>query len=267
MRNPTNVTDPLTSRVPDPVRILGVPVHPVTTEELHHFILGKVRQRARSLILHVNAHCLNLAYAHPWLRHFLNTADLVFADGVGAILAALLQGVRIPGRITYADWLPEFASFAQRHGLSLFLLGARPGVAEEAAAALVRRAPGLRIVGTHHGYFDKSATSRENKSVVHLVNHAQPHILLVAFGMPTQERWLMENWPALRVNVALTAGAALDYVSGRLRRPPYALRAVGLEWLGRLLIEPKRLWRRYIIGNPQFLYRVLLERAGLLRLP
>lgn len=242
------------------VRILGVRVHSLTVEELHAELRRVITSRARALVLHANVHGLNLARREPWLRDLLNRAEIVFCDGAGVMLGARILGGFIPERITYADWIWRLATFAAAEGYSIFLLGARPGVAEQAAAALTRHAPELRIAGTHHGYFDKRPDSPENAAVVAAINAARPDILIVAFGMPLQERWLEQNWPALSAHIGLSAGAALDYASGDLRRGPRWLTDNGFEWLARLLIEPRRLWRRYVLGNPQFLAAVLLER-------
>jgi N-acetylglucosaminyldiphosphoundecaprenol N-acetyl-beta-D-mannosaminyltransferase len=247
------------------IQILGINVHPMTVEDLHARIEATIREDSHALVLNVNVHCLNLAYREPWLRQFQNRAPLVFCDGAGVRLGARILGHRIPQRITYADWMWQLAKFAERRGFTLFFLGARPGVADKAAARLKERFPDLRVLGTHHGYFDKTPGSFENQAVIEEINTVQPNILIIAFGMPLQERWLMENWEHIEANVALTGGAVFDYVSGELRRPPRWMTDNGLEWLGRLLIEPRRLGRRYVIGNPLFLWRVLKQRLGLLR--
>jgi N-acetylglucosaminyldiphosphoundecaprenol N-acetyl-beta-D-mannosaminyltransferase len=127
---------------------------------------------------------------------------------------------------------------------------------------LRERYPSLEIAGTHHGYFDKDPTSVSNSHVVELINSASPDILLVGFGMPIQEQWLKDNWETIEARAAITGGAVLDYTSGALRRGPRLLTDHGLEWLARLLIEPRRLWRRYVIGNPMFLARVLRQRSA-----
>jgi N-acetylglucosaminyldiphosphoundecaprenol N-acetyl-beta-D-mannosaminyltransferase len=244
------------------VNVLGVGVDPLTIEELHAEIGRLVRGRGRGLVLNANVHCLNLCYEDPGLRNFLNRAEVVFCDGAGVMLAARILGRRIPERITYADWAWRLAAFAESEGFSLYVLGARPSVAEEAARRLEGRHPSLRIAGAHHGHFDHSAGSPENEAVVGGINAARPDILLVGLGMPLQEYWLMENRHRLDVGAVLTGGAVFDYVSGRLRRGPRLLTESGLEWLARLAIEPRRLWRRYLIGNPLFVLRVLRQRLG-----
>jgi N-acetylglucosaminyldiphosphoundecaprenol N-acetyl-beta-D-mannosaminyltransferase len=166
------------------VNVLGVGVDPITVEELHAEIGRLIQDGEQALALNVNAHCLNLCYEDPELRRFLNGADVVFCDGAGVMLAARLLGRRIPERITYADWAWRLAAFAEAEGLSLYLLGARPGVAQEAARRLQAQYPDLEIVGVRHGFFDNAAGSPENETVVQEINGARPDILLVGMGMP-----------------------------------------------------------------------------------
>ena len=246
------------------VDILGVSVHSLTVEELHTAIADVIESSQRALVLNVNVNCMNLALAHPWLHRFLNEAPIVFCDGAGVMLGARILGHRIPERITYADWIWQLAAFVEPRHFSWFFLGARPGVAETAAARLQERFPALRIEGIQHGYFDKRPGSQENEAVVRHINRVKPNILVLGMGMPMQEKWLMENWEKLEANIALTGGAIFDYLSGELKRAPQWMTQNGMEWLGRLLIEPGRLWQRYLIGNPKFLGRVLLQRSGYL---
>ena len=246
---------------PGRVEVLGVGVDPVTVDGLHAEIRRLVRRRG-GVVLNVNAHCLNLCYRDPALRRFFGAADLVFCDGAGVRLAARLLGGRLPERITYADWLPRLAAFAERENLSLFFLGAGPGVAENAARKLRDTHPTLKMVGVRHGFFDREAGGPGNEAVLAEINKASPDVLLLGLGMPLQERWLMENRRRLDVGAALTGGAVFDYASGGLRRGPRLLTDNGLEWLARLLVEPRRLWRRYLLGNPLFLLRVLRQRLG-----
>ena len=239
--------------------MLGVGVDRITVEGLHAEVARLVRRRG-GIVLNTNAHCLNLCHEDEGLRGFFAAADVVFCDGAGVRLAARMLGGSLPERITYADWLPRLAALAEEREFSIFFLGARPGVAAEAARRLRRSHPGLKIVGVRHGFFDHRAGSPESGAVVAEINAARPDVLLVGLGMPLQERWLMENRHRLDVGVALTGGAVFDYASGRLRRGPRLLTDNGFEWLARLLVEPGRLWRRYLLGNPLFLARVLAQR-------
>ncbi len=244
------------------VNVLGVGVDPITVEELQAEIRRLAASRERGTVLNVNANCLNLLYRDASLREFFGGADVVFCDGSGVMLAARILGKKIPARITYADWAWRLAAFAEAEGLSLFLLGARPGVAERAARKLRALHSDLDIAGVRHGYFDHASGSRENEAVLREVNAARPDILLIGLGMPLQEIWLMHNRHRIEAGVALTGGAVFDYVSGGLRRGPRILTDNGFEWLARLTLDPRRLWRRYLLGNPLFLLRVLGQRLG-----
>ncbi len=257
---------PRASRDRDGVSVLGVRVDPVTASELLGVVEQTVSEQRKAIVGNVNVLAANLAHDLEWFRVFLNGCDTVFCDGYGIQCGARLLGHHIPERITYAEWAWQLAAFAESNGFTIFLLGGRHGVAEKAAARLQAAYPALKVVGTHHGYFDKGPDGPENNAVVESINATRPNVLIVGFGMPMQERWLLENWGRLDANVALTGGAVFDYVSGGLRRGPRWMTDHGLEWLARLLIEPRRLWKRYLIGNPLFAWRILKQRLGLLRL-
>jgi N-acetylglucosaminyldiphosphoundecaprenol N-acetyl-beta-D-mannosaminyltransferase len=249
----------------NPVNLMGVRVDPIDVKSLHHLIASEIRHSGHVLLSHVNVHCLNLAYEKPWLGTFLNSSRLTFCDGFGVIIGARILGYHLPRRITYADWIWQLAEFAEAQNFSFFFLGARPGVAERAAASLKERFHGLRILGVQHGYFSKDIGSSENESVLNEINSLRPNILIVGLGMPLQERWLMNNWNSIQANIGLTGGGIFDYVAGDVSRAPHWMTDHGLEWLGRLIKEPRRLWRRYLLGNPLFISRIIKERFKLAR--
>ncbi len=242
------------------VDVLGVQIDPVTLDEILAYIEQVISSNQRALIAHTHVMGVNLAYEQAWLRQFLNRADLVYCDGMGVKLGGRILGHHIPQRFTLADWMDRLAAMAWRQGYSLFFLGNPPGVAARAARNLCQRYPGVKIVGTHHGYFDKAPASVENQALLRQINDTRPNILLVGLGMPAQERWLLENWPDLQVNIAITAGAIFEYVSGDLKRGPRWMTDHYLEWLARLYISPRRYVRRYLRDNPLFLYRILRQK-------
>jgi N-acetylglucosaminyldiphosphoundecaprenol N-acetyl-beta-D-mannosaminyltransferase len=245
---------------PSSINILGVKVNPLTVPQLHDHLACAIESNRHELVLHVNVHGLNLAGELPWLHEFLNQAEIVFCDGAGVMLGARFLGHHIPERITYADWIWQLAEFAALRDYSIYFLGAQLEIAHKAAEQLRAKTPELHIAGVHHGYFDKTPGHPENEAVLADINRVQPNILLVGMGMPLQELWLRDNWTRINANVALTGGAVFDYVSGNLQRAPRWMTDNGLEWLGRLVIEPHRLWKRYILGNPQFLWNILRQR-------
>jgi N-acetylglucosaminyldiphosphoundecaprenol N-acetyl-beta-D-mannosaminyltransferase len=245
--------------------ILGLKVQSHSQEELNEAIGRIVLAAGHAVVPNVNVQFANLAYRQPWLREFFNSGPINFCDGAGIQLAARFLGSRIVERITYGDWFDSLAAYAQVKKISFYFLGGQPGVAADASRRISARFPGLLITGVHHGYFDKKQQGSENAAVIAAINRCRPDILLVAFGMPLQEEWLAQNWEQIDAHVALTGGAVFDYLSGRMRRAPAWLRRCGCEWLGRLLIEPRRLWKRYLIGNPLFLARLLRQRLGRLK--
>lgn len=244
------------------VTLLGVRIHTLSAGELIEFITDTVSAGRKACVAYVNTYAINLSIEVPWFRDFINSADVTYCDGFGVKWGARLAGLKIAHRFTPPDWISRLAVECVRQEISLFLLGARPGVAPRAAMALQKHFPGLNIVGTHHGYFDKKPDSVENAQVLEEIRAARPDILIVGFGMPLQEHWLVENWQHIQAKVVVPAGALIDYLAGEVPRAPRWMTDHGMEWFGRLVIEPRRLGRRYLVGNPKFLWRILMDRLG-----
>jgi N-acetylglucosaminyldiphosphoundecaprenol N-acetyl-beta-D-mannosaminyltransferase len=249
----------------DEIQILGIDLPLGNKNQLLCLIEEMVKSGRKGIISSGNVLSLNLAYENDWFRDFLNSTNYIRLDGSGVRIGAKILGFKTPPRITWADFAWDLADLAASRNFALFFLGAKPGITDQAAEYLKARHPKLRVVGTQHGYFDKNANNEENVRVIHRINENKPDILIIGMGMPIQERWLIENRDKLDVSVILTGGAVFDYVSGNLKRAPKWMTDNGLEWLGRLLIEPRRLWKRYLIGNPVFLWRVIKQKMGLIK--
>ncbi len=243
----------------DKVDILGVEVDAVTKEDLEEAVIESIRRRRRDVLAYVNVHALNLAQVDASFRQFLNTATLSYCDGEGVRLGAWALGRKLPSRIVLTYWIWDLCALCVREGVSFFLLGGEPGSAKAAAQRMMDRYPGLRIAGFHHGFFDKSGP--DNEEVLRRIRTARPDVLVVGFGMPLQEQWIRRNLAALDAGVILPAGSMIEYVAGRKKHAPPWMANHGMEWVYRLLQEPGRLWRRYLIGNPLFLLRVVLQRV------
>jgi N-acetylglucosaminyldiphosphoundecaprenol N-acetyl-beta-D-mannosaminyltransferase len=211
-------------------------------------------------VMYANAHVLNQSAENGALRAALESADLVYCDGYGVRLAAKALERPVPHRMTGADWIWSLAALCEQTGESIYLLGSEPGIAQQAARRLTGTYPGLDVVGTHHGYFEPG--SAHDDRVVEDVNARRPSILLVGMGTPKQELWVQHNAERLDVDVLWTVGALFDVVSGKVPRAPGWLADNGLEWIFRLAIEPGRMWRRYLLGNPVFVHRVHRARAN-----
>jgi N-acetylglucosaminyldiphosphoundecaprenol N-acetyl-beta-D-mannosaminyltransferase len=242
------------------VDLLGVRIDDLPVETLVEQITRYVQNQEKAIISNVNIHAMNLAYKLADFRQFLCDCEIVFCDGFGVMLGARMAGGNLHYRYTPPDWIPLLCEECVSNDLSMYFLGAREGVAKQAANNLQASFPRLRILGTRHGYFDKSPGSLETQIMIQEINEQRPDILLVGFGMPMQEFWLRDNWSELDVGVALPVGAFFDYAAGAKRRAPNWITDSGFEWLGRLIVEPDRLWQRYIIGNPLFFWRILKQK-------
>lgn len=242
------------------ISVLGIKVNPITEDELNGEIARIIRAGRKELVLNVNVNAINQALKHSFMKELLNRAGIVFCDGYGVILGARILGADIPERITYADWMWSLSALCEREGFSFFFLGAREGIAQQAAEKLRERYPSLKVVGIRNGYFAK--TGPENDAVIEQINRSRPDILVLGLGMPAQERWLSENWEKVDARIALTGGACFDFISGTVKRAPRWMADNGMEWLYRLLLEPRRMFTRYVIGNPLFMLRVICQRIS-----
>ena len=243
------------------VSLLGVRVTDTTRREAVALMEAWIRAadgRARAAFI-VNAHTLNLACEDAAYRAVLNAADVVFADGTGVRLAARLRGVQLVDNLVGTDLLPQFFTTHLARGYRYFLLGGTPGTDARAAARVRQEFPGIRVVGHHHGFFAESAAP----AVIDQINAAAPDMLLVAMGNPLQERWIDAHRAALHVPVCIGVGGLINHWAGDLQRAPQWVRELGMEW-GQILLQQPHKWRRYLLGNPKFVYRAVVDarRSG-----
>ncbi|MGF1551338.1 MAG: WecB/TagA/CpsF family glycosyltransferase [Paracoccaceae bacterium] len=209
----------------------------------------------------VNAHCVNVAARDEDYARTLLAADLLLPDGAGIALAARMTGRRLAANLNGTDLFAPLCREAARRGLSIYFLGAAPGVAGAAARRAAEEAPGLVVAGAEHGYF----RADEEEAVLARINASGADILLVALGVPLQETWIARHRERLSARLAIGVGAQFDFWSGRVARAPARLRRSGFEWAYRLALEPRRLFARYVLGNPLFVARAL-KHAVLWRL-
>lgn len=237
--------------------ILGVNVLPMTQAEAVAFLAERIRARQFTKVAFLNAHVANLATVDQAFRKALDDF-VVFPDGLGVdIASSVLHGRPFPANLNGTDFVPAFIA-AQTEPLRIGLMGATRANVALAAAHLRTLAPQHEIVLVQDGYFSAS----DEPEILARLEQVRPDVLLVAMGVPRQEIWIAEHLSAKHCTVALGVGALLDFMSGTVPRAPLWLRRLGLEWLFRLFVEPVRLWRRYIIGNPLFLMRVLGRRLS-----
>ena len=240
------------------VTILGVPVHRVdvagTLAQIAAWLAappGPCRQ-----ICTVNPEFIVDAGRDPAFAAALGRADLRVPDGVGVLWAARRLGAPLTERVTGSDGIYHLCAAAATHGWRVFLLGARPGVAAQAAATLAARYPGLAVVGTYGG----SPADADWPAIRAQLAGARPDLLFVAYGHPRQDLWIDRHRHELPARVAIGVGGAFDFVAGTARRAPRWMQRWGLEWLHRLIRQPWR-WRR-MVKLPVFVLRVLREERG-----
>ncbi|NDV00531.1 WecB/TagA/CpsF family glycosyltransferase [Pseudoroseicyclus tamaricis] len=235
-----------------PVRVFGLPLVSASTRSVIDHLLAPGR---RSRVAFLNAHCANVMVRDSAYEDALHTADLVLPDGIGVELAARMAGDRLAENLNGTDFVPALLEAAAAKGLSVFLFGGQPGVADAAARNLCLRIPGLRVVGTRDGF----EGAKNASAAVAAINAAQPDIVLVAMGVPTQDVWLARHAAHLDARITLGVGALFDFLSGRVRRAPKLVRAARCEWVWRLAMEPRRMARRYLTGNAAFLARAAVR--------
>jgi exopolysaccharide biosynthesis WecB/TagA/CpsF family protein len=234
--------------------VLGTRIDVMTGPEQ----LGELEAATPSHPVHlgyVNAHSLNLAYRDETYRTALQSCAYLLNDGIGLSLAARMRGLNFPDDLNGSDFTLQVLALAAKRDWRVFLYGGQPGVGEQAATALHARVPGVRIVGVQDGF----TVARE--AIAHQVRDSGADVVIVALGNPLQELWLNEWLAETGCRLGVGVGAFLDFVSGRVPRAPAWMHAIGLEWVYRLYQEPRRLARRYVLGNPLFLYRAWRMRA------
>jgi N-acetylglucosaminyldiphosphoundecaprenol N-acetyl-beta-D-mannosaminyltransferase len=231
-----------------PVRLFGLGLSPLSYPQTLAWLNEQLQINGRRQCVFTANVDQVVRYARdPEFRRAYDAADLVVADGMPLVWSADWLGQGLRERVAGIDLLHGLCGLSAAEGHRCYLLGARPEVNAEALRNLIAAYPRLRICGTHSGYFE------HDRPVVEAINQAETEVLFVGMGSPRQELWLGRNWAALNCRIALTVGGAFDVIAGKLSRAPLHLQKLGLEWMWRLLQEPRRLGRRYLIEGGKFL--------------
>jgi exopolysaccharide biosynthesis WecB/TagA/CpsF family protein len=211
-----------------------------------------------AVLAYANAHTLNVASRNEEFLRVLREADLVLNDGSGLAIAARLRGQTFPANLNGTDFTPKVLLTAADCGASVFLLGGVPGVADAAAERLRVNIPGLTVAGCAHGFFGDA----ELPALLCAIRASNARVLLVGMGNPEQELWLADHLADTGAVLGVAVGAFLDFTAQRVPRAPGWMRDAGIEWMYRLAREPRRLFGRYVAGNPLFLQRVVREQLA-----
>lgn len=241
----------------EPVRVWGVPFAPMTLKETVEAVDALIESRRPSYFITANLHYVMLTKEHPDLEAINEQAAFILADGAPVVWAARKRPTPLPERVAGSDLIFHLCDLSARKGRRLFFLGAPEGVADEAAEKLRGRYPGVQVVGTECPPF-REPTEAEHDELLDRIRGASPDILFVAFGQPKGERWIFENHERLGVPVCVQVGASLEFAAGRFARAPRWMQRTGLEWVFRLLQEPRRLFSRYA-RNAWFMGRMIIQ--------
>ncbi len=239
-------------------RIFGLRFWDTDIERVARFLVDGAIAGERLGIYFVNAHCVNVAARDPAYATLLARAPFLFADGVGMAIAARLAGLRLQNNVNGTDLFPKVCAAAAAAGVPVAFLGARPGVASRCADAMRREFPRLSIVWVQHGYL----APEEERASLDELNASGAKLLFVAKGVPAQELWMARNADRIGPPVVLGVGALFDFYSGSIPRAPRVMRDLRIEWLYRLMLEPRRMFSRYLLGNPAFIARAVRWRAA-----
>lgn len=241
------------------VRLAEVPFDRLTMSAAVAVVATALQHGSRGYVVTPNIDHVVRARRTSHLRAVYESALLSLADGMPLVWASRLMGRSLPERLAGSDLLPALCALAAERGHSVFLLGGGRHTVERAAVNLGIRFPGLRIVGTHSPPPEFTPEGDAAETAVAAVAQARPDVLFVGLGSPKQELWVYRHWDRLACTVAVCCGAAIDYAAGVKPRAPVWMQRAGLEWFWRLIHEPRRLWRRYLVDDVAFLGIVLRE--------
>jgi N-acetylglucosaminyldiphosphoundecaprenol N-acetyl-beta-D-mannosaminyltransferase len=237
----------------DSVTFLNTRFDRMPPEEAVEILQERLLSRQGGQIFFANAHTMVTASKNPALTQALEQCDMLLADGSGVRWSSALLNKPLRYNLNGTDLVPALCQSGAERGLSIYLLGGKPGVAEDAAANLKASYPELTIAGTQHGYFPVE----ETEQVLETIRQARPHLLLVAMGVPNQEIWINQHAARLPGIACMGVGGLFDFLAKRVPRAPRVIRAMGMEWGWRLAMEPQRLWKRYLLGNLVFISLVV----------
>lgn len=234
--------------------ILGVRYDNVTVNEALKAFFQLLEDKPKANVFFLNADCLYRAQSDREYRDILDKADLVLPDGIGLKVATKIFGGRMKENCNGTDLSPMILEQAAKNKQKVFFLGGKEGIALKAAENAKVRYPSLIVSGVHSGYFN------DPSQVIDGINASNPDILFVAMGVPLQEKWIVRHRDRLNPKVCIAVGAFLDYLSGSIPRAPVWMRRIHLEWFWRIFIDPKRLFKRYVIDGLGFVVYVFFKR-------
>lgn len=244
-------------RIPefDRIDVVGLPVDVASRADTRKYVQRVIETRSTCRHGFLNAGKVVMAHQDPELYSALETCDLVSPDGMSIVWASRFLGTPLPERVNGTNLMLALCEMAAQEGYRVYLLGARPDVVADAETQLLQDYPGLKIVGKRHGYFDES----EEPAIAEEIRRSEADIIFVGISSPKKELWLQRNVPLIGVPFCMGVGGSFDVVAGRVERAPVWMQEAGLEWLWRFAQEPRKMWPRYMFGNPNFIWLVFRQ--------
>jgi N-acetylglucosaminyldiphosphoundecaprenol N-acetyl-beta-D-mannosaminyltransferase len=251
-------------REPRTVNVLGVGVSAIDMKEALALTDLALQSRRKGYICVTGVHGIMEGQKDPEFRDILNRSFINTPDGMPTVWVGRMQGFSEMGRVFGPDFMLRMCALSVKRSYTHFLYGGAPGVADDLRRNLLRRFPRLRIVGTYTPPF-RPLNEEEQRALLDHVRGVQPDIIWVGLSTPKQERFMAEFLPRLETRLMIGVGAAFDIHTGRIKDAPHWVKNVGLQWLHRLLQEPGRLWKRYLVNNPRFLWNITFQLLGVRR--
>lgn len=238
------------------IEIAGCPVDIATIDETIGYIKKVITSRSTCRHGFVNAAKVVSIQSDKKFRNVLSTCDLINADGMAIVWASQFLGNPLPERVNGTNLMLDVIRISNDEGYRIYFLGAKPEIVKSVVDIFQTQYPRLKIAGWHHGYFP----IEEEANLAKKIREMEPDILFVGMGTPQKEYWLHRNVPNINVPFSMGVGGSFDVIAGLVKRAPNWMQNSGLEWSWRFLQEPKRMWRRYLIGNSQFLHLIVKEK-------
>lgn len=242
-------------------RFLNTYVDDFSMEESVHFAETAIRERVPTQHVVINALKVNLMDKDPKLKEIVNSCPIINADGMSIVWGARFLGVPLRERVTGVDLFLKLVESSAKHGYKIYLFGAKEEVVQKTKTVLEKRYPGVQIVGCRNGYF----TEEDEPQIVEEMSKSGADMMFVGFPSPKKEYWINRNLSKLNIPFVMGVGGSFDWVAGLTRRAPVWVEKCGCAWVYRLLQDPRRMWKRYLIGNPKFVMLVLKEKLSMMK--
>ena len=242
------------------VMIAGVEIDNITMDQTLSFIEELIQKRKVSYIVTPNVDHIIKLQRDLEFRKVYREAACVLPDGMPILWAGKFLGTPLKEKISGSDLVPRLCEIAAQKGYRLFFLGGRPGAADKAKERLSKRLPSLNVAGVYSPPFGFEKNDEENEKIAKMIKENAPDILLVGLGAPKQEKWIYQHYKKLEIPISMGVGVTFEFVAGMVKRAPYWMQTSGLEWFWRLMMEPRRLWKRYLVEDMQFFRLIVAQK-------